>query len=52
MYEWIDDYTGGAYQAIADPRVYSNCEYLSRADPHGGTTPVADVAYRCCSPKQ
>ena len=45
-YEWIDDYTGDAYQGIADPRVYSDCEYLSRAAPK---TPNATTAYRCCS---
>ena len=48
-YEWIDDYTGDAYQGIADPRVYGDCEYLSRAAPK---TPNATTAYRCCSPKQ
>jgi hypothetical protein len=45
-YEWIDDYGGSAYQGIADPRVYSDCEYLSLAAPK---TPNATTAYRCCS---
>jgi hypothetical protein len=41
-YEWIDDYGADAYVTIADPIVYGNCKYLSRA------APSDDNRFRCC----
>jgi hypothetical protein len=41
-YEWIDDYGAAAYMTIADPIVYGNCEYLSRA------APSDEYRFRCC----